>query len=73
MLPAESKNKRDHCSSSHSGLLHNHPSGDPTPSKADIEMTRQVRDAAEKLGVVLHDHVIVARNRHASFRTMGLL
>jgi len=54
-------------------LLHNHPSGDPTPSKADIEMTRQVRDAAEKLGVVLHDHVIVARNRHASFRTMGLL
>ena len=54
-------------------LVHNHPSGDPTPSKADIEMTRQVRDAAEKLGVVLHDHVIVARNRHASFRTLGLL
>jgi DNA repair protein RadC len=54
-------------------LVHNHPSGDPTPSKADIEMTRQVRDAAEKLGVVLHDHVIVARGRHASFKTMGLL
>jgi DNA repair protein RadC len=54
-------------------LVHNHPSGDPTPSRADIEMTRQVRDAAEKLGVALHDHVIVARNKHASLRTMGLL
>ncbi len=54
-------------------LVHNHPSGDPTPSKADIEMTRQVREAAERLGVALHDHVIVARGRHASFKTMGLL
>jgi DNA repair protein RadC len=54
-------------------LVHNHPSGDPTPSKADIEMTRQVRDAAEKLGVMLHDHVIVAREKHASFKGLGLL
>jgi len=54
-------------------LVHNHPSGDPTPSKSDIEMTRAVRDAAEKLGVVLHDHVIVARSKHASFKTLGLL
>ena len=50
------------------------PSASPTGARADIEMTRQVRDAAEKLGVALHDHVIVARhNKHASFRTMGLL
>lgn len=54
-------------------LVHNHPSGDPTPSRADIEMTRQIRDAAEKLGVALHDHVVIARGRHASFKTMGLL
>ncbi len=54
-------------------LVHNHPSGDPTPSKADIEMTRQVRDAAERLGVALHDHIIVARGKHASFKTLGLL
>ena len=54
-------------------LVHNHPSGDPTPSRADIEMTRQVREAAEKIGVALHDHVIVARGRHTSFKSMGLL
>jgi DNA repair protein RadC len=54
-------------------LVHNHPSGDPTPSRADIEMTRQVREAAEKLGVALHDHVVIARGRHASFKSMGLL
>ena len=54
-------------------LVHNHPSGDPTPSRADIEMTKQVRDAVEKIGVTLHDHVIVARGKHASFKSMGLL
>jgi len=54
-------------------LVHNHPSGDPTPSRADIEMTRLVREAAEKLGVALHDHVIVGRGAHASFKTLGLL
>jgi DNA repair protein RadC len=54
-------------------LVHNHPSGDPTPSRADIEMTRQVREAAEKLGIALHDHVVIARGRHASFKSMGLL
>jgi len=54
-------------------LVHNHPSGDPTPSRADIEMTRQVREAAEKIGVALHDHVIVARGKHTSFKSMGLL
>ena len=53
-------------------MVHNHPSGDPTPSKADILMTREVRDAAEKLGIVLHDHVIIGRGEHASFKALGL-
>jgi DNA repair protein RadC len=54
-------------------MVHNHPSGSPDPSRADIDMTRQVRDAAGKLGIVLHDHVIVAKGGHSSFKSMGLL
>ena len=54
-------------------MVHNHPSGDPTPSKADIEMTREVRDAGDKLGIVLHDHVIVSKGSHSSFKSMGLI
>jgi DNA repair protein RadC len=54
-------------------MVHNHPSGDPTPSNADIQMTREVRDAAGKLGIVLHDHLIMARAGHASFKELGLL
>lgn len=52
-------------------MVHNHPSGDPTPSDADIAITRAVRAAGETLGVALHDHVIIARGRHASLRTLG--
>ena len=54
-------------------LVHNHPSGDPTPSRADIEMTRQIADAAGKLGIVVHDHVIIGREGHASFKGLKLL
>jgi DNA repair protein RadC len=54
-------------------LVHNHPSGDPTPSKADITMTRDVADAAKALGIVVHDHVIVGRSGHVSFKALGLL
>lgn len=54
-------------------LVHNHPSGDPTPSQGDIKMTRDVRDALEKIGVTLHDHLIIGRNGHESFRARGLL
>ena len=54
-------------------MVHNHPSGDPTPSKADIEMTREVQKAAAVLGVTLHDHVILGRGRHASLRSLGLI
>jgi DNA repair protein RadC len=54
-------------------LVHNHPSGDPTPSRDDIAMTREVRDAAGVLNIVLHDHVIIGNGRWLSFRREGLL
>jgi DNA repair protein RadC len=54
-------------------LVHNHPSGDPTPSKADIAVTQDIKKAAAPLGVVLHDHVIIGRNRHTSLRDLGLI
>ena len=54
-------------------LVHNHPSGDPTPSQADIDMTAQVETAARALGLVLHDHLIIGRERELSFRAEGLL
>jgi DNA repair protein RadC len=54
-------------------LVHNHPSGDPTPSRADIEMTAEVKAAAALLGLVLHDHVIIGNGRHVSLRQAGLL
>jgi DNA repair protein RadC len=54
-------------------LVHNHPSGDPTPSRADIEMTAEVKRAAEVLGIALHDHLIVGRGSVLSFRREGLL
>ncbi len=53
-------------------LVHNHPSGDPTPSRADIDMTRQIADAAKPLGVTIHDHIIVGRHGHASFKGLKL-
>ncbi|NBD30782.1 MAG: DNA repair protein RadC [Alphaproteobacteria bacterium] len=54
-------------------LVHNHPSGDPTPSEADIEMTRQINDAAGALGIALHDHLVIGRSRELSFRSEGLI
>ncbi|MBV8398601.1 MAG: DNA repair protein RadC [Acetobacteraceae bacterium] len=54
-------------------LVHNHPSGDPTPSRADIEMTREVRQAAEALSLVLHDHLVIGNGTCVSFRAEGLL
>jgi DNA repair protein RadC len=54
-------------------LAHNHPSGDPTPSREDIATTREIKTAAGALGITLHDHVIVARSRWLSFRQEGLL
>ncbi len=54
-------------------LVHNHPSGDPTPSEADIGMTAQVDAAAQALGLVVHDHLIIGKEREISFRAQGLL
>jgi DNA repair protein RadC len=54
-------------------LVHNHPSGDPTPSQADIAMTAQIRTAAEALGLTLHDHIIIGKSREQSFRASGML
>ena len=54
-------------------LAHNHPSGDPTPSIADIDMTRRIIDAGDKLGITIHDHVIIGRKGHVSFRSSKLI
>lgn len=54
-------------------LVHNHPSGDPTPSQQDIALTDRIRQAAESLGLVLHDHLIIGKSREYSFRSEGLL
>jgi len=54
-------------------LVHNHPSGDPTPSKADIAVTRDIINAAKPLGVTVHDHLIIGRGRHTSLKDLGLL
>jgi DNA repair protein RadC len=54
-------------------LVHNHPSGDPTPSDSDIAMTEEIIRAAAVLDVLVHDHIIISRNGHTSFKSMGLL
>ncbi len=54
-------------------LVHNHPSGDPSPSRQDIEITRQIVDAARRLGISVHDHIIIGANGHTSFRAQGLI
>jgi DNA repair protein RadC len=54
-------------------LVHNHPSGDPTPSQADIAMTQQIDEGARVLGLVLHDHIIVGKSREISLRSAGYL
>jgi DNA repair protein RadC len=54
-------------------LVHNHPSGDPTPSQADIQVTRAIIDIASPLGIAVHDHIIVGRNGPASMKGLGLI
>jgi DNA repair protein RadC len=55
------------------GLVHNHPSGDPTPSRVDIDMTKQIVAAAGSLGIAVHDHIIVGREGHASLKALRLI
>jgi DNA repair protein RadC len=54
-------------------LVHNHPSGDPTPSRADVEMTKSVIEIAKPMGITVHDHIIVGRNGHASLKGLKLI
>ncbi|SER59407.1 RadC family protein [Sphingobium sp. YR768] len=54
-------------------LVHNHPSGDPSPSRQDIDITRQIIDAGKRLGIAVHDHIIIAASGHTSLRAQGLL
>jgi DNA repair protein RadC len=54
-------------------LVHNHPSGDPTPSAADIAMTREIVDVSESLGIAVHDHIIVGRDGHSSLKGLRLM
>lgn len=54
-------------------LVHNHPSGDPAPSTADVDMTKSIADIAKPLGIVVHDHIIVGREGHASMRALKLI
>ena len=54
-------------------LVHNHPSGDPSPSTADIKMTLDIIDIAKPLGVAVHDHIIIGRLGHVSLRGMKLI
>ena len=54
-------------------LVHNHPSGDPTPSQADVKLTKDIIAAAEPLGISIHDHLIIGHNTHSSLKALGLI
>ncbi len=53
--------------------MHNHPSGDPTPSQADIRMTKTIVEIAKPLGITVHDHIIVGKNGHTSLKSIGVM
>jgi proteasome lid subunit RPN8/RPN11 len=55
------------------GVLHNHPSGDPTPSHADVQMTQQIIAVAQPLGISVHDHIVVGKEGHASLKGLKLI
>jgi DNA repair protein RadC len=73
VYPREIVKRALEVSASHLILIHNHPSGDPTPSSADIRMTREIMAIAKPLGIEISDHIIIGRHGHASFRGLGLL
>lgn len=54
-------------------LVHNHPSGDPSPSRADIQLTKEIAEAGRKLGIAVHDHIIIGAEKHTSLRAAGLI
>jgi DNA repair protein RadC len=67
------KYKLNQVDTSAARLVHNHPSGDPTPSRADIEMTQAIVAVARPLGIAVHDHIIVGKDGHASLKGMRLI
>jgi len=73
VYPREVMRRALELSSSNLILLHNHPSGDPTPSRPDIEMTKQIVSAGKALSIVVHDHLVVGRDGVASFKALGLI
>ncbi len=73
VYPREIMRRALELSSSAVILVHNHPSGDPTPSQADIEMTRQIIEAGRPLNILVHDHLVVGRQGVASFKALGLM
>jgi DNA repair protein RadC len=73
VYPREVMRRALELSASAAILVHNHPSGDPTPSTADIDMTRQVTEAGRALRIAIHDHVVVGRDGVASFKALGLI
>lgn len=54
-------------------MMHNHPSGDPAPSAADVRMTKEISEIAKPMGITVHDHIIIGRSGHASLRGLKLL
>ena len=66
----DNRNRRDR---SWRRLVHNHPSGDPTPSRADIDMTKAIIAVAKPLGIAVHDHIIVGKDGHASLKGVRLM
>lgn len=54
-------------------MIHNHPSGDPSPSNADVQMTRQIIDVAKPLGITVHDHIIIGKSGHASMKAQRFI
>ncbi len=54
-------------------MIHNHPSGDPTPSRADIEMTKEIIESGKRLGIAVHDHLIIGKKGYASMKGLLLI
>ncbi|MSP43431.1 MAG: JAB domain-containing protein [Alphaproteobacteria bacterium] len=73
VYPREVMKRAMNLSASSIILVHNHPGGDPTPSRADIEMTKQIIEAGKPLKVAVHDHLVIGRKKTVSFRQLGLI
>ena len=71
--PLTSEIERDQLDRSRRRLMHNHPSGDPTPSRADIQMTQAIVAVATPLGIAVYDHIIVGKEGHASLKGLKLI